>query len=506
MDTRLELFQKNIICALLFYFISNLLKFIVRFFFIKSLPIEFLGINGLLSNVLALLSFAELGIGQAIVYSLYKPIAANDKDEIISIMGLYKKLYNIIGVGVIIVGVFITPYLNWFIKNNTIENLHLYYVIFVLNMGFSYFFAYKRDLIVAHQKQYINNAYKIIFQIILGILQIASLLIYANYLIYILLMLMLTFIENYFASKKASEMFPYLKNITYKTVVSHEIKKQLIKNIKALILHRIGNIFVLASPNLIISKFIGLKTLGLYSNYYMILFAVNNFAVNIFGAITANIGNLLIEETEDKKVKAFNSIQFIVSLQNALICSGFFVLLNPLIELWIGKQFLFSGLTVNLLIINFYFNYMRRGVLTFREASGLYWQDRFKPMLESMIFIISSLILQKSLGINGIIIGLILSVLFTSFWIEPYVLFNNGINVKLKDYFIDYLKFTVVALLSAFASKLIYSSLFVEVTLVNFMAGILICVSVTFVLWSAIFKNREEMQYLVNFAKSKFMK
>ncbi|PWM78598.1 MAG: transporter [Phascolarctobacterium sp.] len=492
------LVQKNLIYALLFYISSNLLKFIVRFFFVKSLPVEFLGVNGLLSNVLALLSFAELGIGQAIVFSLYKPIADDNKKTIIAIMSLYKKLYNIVGFLIIVCGLAITPCLDWFIKDSQIEELNIYYIIFVINMGVSYFFAYKRDLIIAYQKQYINNEYKMIFQVILSVLQIIALILFESYFVYLFLMLVITVIENYCVGRKAEKLFPFLQKCNANNIVLYEIKQGIIKNIKALIMHRIGTIFVTASPNLIISKFIGLKAVALYSNYFMVLFAVNNFAVNMFGAITANIGNLLIEEGKKEKIKIFKLVQFVIGLQSAVICSGFYVLLNPLIKLWLGQDFLFDNNIVTLLIINFYLNYMRRGVLVFREASGLYWQDRFKPIAEGLIFVVSAVVLQSKTGMIGIPMGLILSTIFTSFWVEPYVLFNNGIDIKLKDYFIDYFKFTVVALLAAVLSKVLYSNLFDKVTLLNFIAGMVLCVVITLSLWFAVFKNRQECRYLLN--------
>ena len=496
--------KKNIIYSALLYLVSNSLKFIVRFFFVKSLPIEFLGINGLLSNVLALLSFAELGIGSAIVYSLYKPIAENDKNTIIAIMRLYKKLYSAIGLVIIIIGVLITPYLDWFIRDNNIKNLSLYYVIFVFNMGLSYFFAYKRDLIVAHQKQYINNIYKIRFQVILAVLQILSLVYLNSYLVYILLMLIMTITENYYVSQKASKMFSYIQNdFSSFNIIREDIKENIIRNIKALILNRIGNIVITASPSLIISKLIGLKVLGIYSNYYMILFTVNSFTANLFGSVVANIGNLMIEESDSKKIKVFRIVYFIIAFQNAVICCGFFVLLNPLIELWLNKNFLFDELVVNLLVINFYINYMRRCVLTFREAAGLYWQDRYKSLLESIIFVIFALILQRQWGINGVIASLILSTLLTSFWIEPYILFKGTVKMKLLKYYSDYFKFTLITIISSYISRLIYINFFVQVNTINFLCGVFLCIVITVFFWIFVFYNREEMQFIIKLTKNK---
>ena len=155
---------------------------------------------------------------------------------------------------------------------------------------------------------------------------------------------------------------------------------------------------------------------------------------------------------------------------------------------------------------SFYLTYMRKAVLMFRDAWGLYWNDRYKPLAESIINLAASIYLTVHYGVIGVVVGGIISTLLTCFWVEPYVLFNNGIDIKLKDYFADYLKFTAAAFLSALASKFIYTSLFVKVTLVNFIAGILICVSVTLVLWYAVFKSGEETQYLMKLVKSKFVK
>ena len=175
-------------------------------------------------------------------------------------------------------------------------------------------------------------------------------------------------------------------------------------------------------------------------------------------------------------------------------------------ELWVGKAYLFSEAVVAAMAFSFYLTYMRKAVLMFRDACGLYWNDRYKPLAESVINLAASIYLTIHYGVIGVAIGGIISTLLTCFWVEPYVLFNNGIDIKLKDYFVDYLKFTAVALLATMVSKFIYGSLFAKVTLVNFIIGIFICVSITFALWYVIFRNREEIRYLVQLAKSKFLK
>ena len=285
-----------------------------------------------------------------------------------------------------------------------------------------------------------------------------------------------------------------------------KIKSQIIKNTKAMIAHKIGSMVVFSSSNLILSKFIGLSAVGLYSNYYMVISVLNSFAGKFFGAITASVGNLMVLEENSKKIKAFKITEFITALQAAICFCGLYVLFNPFVELWVGKAYLFDEVIVAAMAFSFYLMYMRKAVLMFRDACGLYWNDRYKPLAESIINLTASIYLTIHYGVIGVVVGGIISTLLTCFWVEPYVLFNNGIDIKLKDYFIDYLKFTVAALLSAMISGFVYSSLFVKVTLINFIAGIFICVSITLIIWYVVFRNREELQYLINFAKSKFAK
>lgn len=487
---------KNIKYSAINYIAVNLLKFIVRMVFVGILPIEYLGVNGLFTNVLAMLSLAELGIGPAIVYSLYKPLAYGDKETVKSIMRLFKKVYIAVGGIILVLGLALFPFLDNFIKDGqSVPQVHYFYLLFLLNTVVSYLWTYKRSLLIADQKQYVVNIYQAAVQVLVAVCQIIFLLIFKDYWCFIILMLLGTLIENFSIARKADKKYPYLDETA--EVLDTDIKQQIVKNTKAMICHKIGGMVVFSSSNLVLSKFAGLAAVGLYSNYYMVIAALNTFAAKFFESITASIGNLMVIEESEQKIKAFRITEFITALQAAICFCGLFVLFNPFIELWVGKEYLFNEAVVEAMAFSFYLTYMRKAVLMFRDACGLYWNDRYKPLAESIINLVASIYLTIHYGVIGVVLGGILSTLLTCFWVEPYVLFNNGINIKLKDYFIDYLKFIVVALVSAFASKFIYSSLFVKITFINFFIGILICISVTVVLWCGVFFKREEIQYLI---------
>ena len=491
----IESIVKNIKYSLLNYIVVNGFKFLTRIVFIKTLPIEYLGITGLFSNIFVMLSLAELGVGPAMVYALYKPLAYGDKETVNSIMLLFKKLYLAIGGIILILGLLLYPFLDLFIKENTqIEHLNYYYLIFLFNTVISYLWSYKRSLLIADQKQYIVNNYQSIIQIIISIFQIFSLIYFENYYSYIILVLLGTIVFNLSLNFKASTEYKYLNNISQK--LSSEIKRNIEKNIKAMVIHKIGNAFIFSSSNLIISKFIGLNAVGIYSNYFMVISVLNIFSNKIFEAITASIGNLIITNSQEEQIKAFKITEFINAFQASIIFTGLYTLLNPFITLWIGKQYLFDDIVVLALAFNFYLLYMRKGVLTFRDAAGLYWQDRYKPVAEALVNLTVSVYCTINYGVVGVAIGGIAGSLLVGLWVEAYVLFKNNIRIKLKSYLNDFANYLMITFFTAFISKLIYKILVVETTVFNFIVWIVLILIITYVVWSIKFYSNNEMKFI----------
>jgi O-antigen/teichoic acid export membrane protein len=500
---RLDNASRNIKYATISFAVVNLLKFVVRFVFVRTLPVEFLGINGLFSNIISVLSLAELGIGPAIVYSLYKPLAVGDIETVKSLMQLFKKAYVRIGCFIIVVGLAISPWLEWFIKDKpSIDGLKIFYAIFILNTGLSYFFSYKRNLLIADQKQYIDNLYQSLVQIALALGQIIALLVYPSFLVYIILMLLATLVENYWLSTKTEHIYPYIKEKNA-LPLAPGIKQTIKHNVEAMIAHKVGSIVVFGSSNLILSKFVGLTAVGLYSNYYMVINALNNFAGKFFGSITASIGNLIALDTNEKKIKIFRVTEFLTAWQAANIFVGFVVMFNPLIELWLGPEYLFEQQLVILLSINFYFTYMRKAVQTFKDASGLYWQDRYKPFVESIVNFAASIYLVKSYGVAGVILGGIISTLGVCFWWEAYVLFKWGLERPLIEYFGLVSKYVLVTIGIALLTYNVYTLFVSNISITSFILGCFLCIIVTNLVWFIIFRRTGEFLYVNNVIRTK---
>ena len=486
---------KNIKYSLLNYIVVNGFKFLTRIVFIKTLPIEYLGITGLFSNIFVMLSLAELGVGPAMVYALYKPLAYDDKETVNSIMLLFKKLYLTIGVIILILGLLLYPFLDLLIKENTqIEYLNYYYLIFLFNTAVSYLWSYKRSLLIADQKQYIVNNYQAIVQMTVSILQIIGLYLEFGYFSYIILVCAGTIIENFFISRKANidYSFFYVKG----NKIDKHIKNELVNNIKALIGHKIGMVVSFSIGSIIISKYVGLTATGIYSNYFMVLNIITVFVNKIFEAITASIGNLIIINSREEQIKAFKITEFITAFQASIIFTGLYTLLNPFITLWIGKQYLFDDTVVLALAFNFYLLYMRKCVLTFRDAAGLYWQDRYKPVAEAFVNLTVSIYCTIRYGVIGVALGGIAGSLLVGLWVEAYILFKNSINIKLKAYFKDLFEYLVTTFFAAFVSKLIYKMLVIEATIFNFVVWTILVLIITYVVWRIKFYSNNEMKFI----------
>lgn len=493
---------KNIKYSMLGQILTLIANFVTRMVFVRVLGAEYLGLSGLFSNILSILSLAELGIGSAIVYSMYKPLSEKDENKLKALMNLYKYAYILIGILILIVGVSITPFLEFLIKDvPDIPYIKLIYIMYVLNSGFSYFFSYKISFLIADQKKYIESLYHYSFYLLRNIIQIVVLLITKNFILYLGIQIVITLTENIILSKKVDKFYPFLKEKNNVRLEAKE-KNTIFNNVKAMIFHKLGRVIVLGTDNLLISKFVGIVEVGVYSNYLLIINALKQVFNIIFQSMIASIGNLGATENKEKNRFIFSCIDLFGFWIYAFSSICLLILFNPFINLWLGEEYTFPFSVVLLIVISFYFTGRRKSVLTFRDALGLFWYDRHKPIFESVINLLVSIILAKLIGIQGIILGTIISTIATCFWIEPYVLFKNGFKASVRPYFTKYVIWTLFMIFVGIITWMI-TSLFSDYTLLGFIGKIITCVIVPNSLFLVIFWKNEEFQYLNNTLKSK---
>lgn len=488
---------KNLFFAMTGQSAALIISFFSRIAFMQVLGTEYLGLNGLFTNILSILSLVELGIGPAMTFSLYKPLAENDTEKVKSLMRLYKKAYISIGIVILIFGIIITPFLEVFIKTNpNIPYIHLIFLLFVLNAAISYFYSYKRSLIISDQKRYIATIYRYSFFVLLNIIQIIVLYLTHDFILFLVCQIIATFVENIIVSKKADKLYPFLKEKTVRKLDKPTFS-EITRNVRAMLAHRLGGVVVNSTDSLIISKFVGLVGVGLYFNYQLIINALNLITSQVFASITASVGNLGATEEEDKKRFIFNITFFINFWIYGFISICLVVLVNPFVELWIGKDYRLNINIVSIVIFNFYLTGMRKGVLTFRDALGIYWYDRHKPIFESIINLIVSLILVRELGMIGVFIGTTISTLTTSFWVEPYVLYKYGFKSSVIPFFSKYTLYTIVTVIACIIT-IIVTNMFYEVTIINFIIQLFICIVIPNIIFLLLFHRTDEFRYLYN--------
>lgn len=501
---------KNLIFALVGQAAGVGINFIARMVFLKILTAEYLGLNGLFSNILSMLSLMELGVGSAMTFSLYKPLAIEDKEKVKSLMSLYRKAYIIIGILILVIGLAITPLLPYFIDEmpNINENINLIYILFVVNTAISYFYSYKRSLISSDQRRYIATAYRYGFYFFLNIAQIIVLYITKNYLLYLLTQIIFTFMENLTLSIKADKMYPYLKEKNPKKLEKSDTDK-IKKNVIAMVGHKIGGIVVNGTDNLILSKFVGLVEVGIYSNYYLIINALNIVLGQVFTAITASVGNLVATTNKEKVYSVFKKTFFIDFWLYGFASICLVALFNDFITVWLGSEYLFSIDIVLVLVINFYITGMRKAVLTFRDATGLYWEDRYKPLAESAINLIFSIILVNFLGTIGVFIGTFISTITTCFWVEPYVLYKYEFDLNIKPYLKKYLFYTILTVTVGIIT-ITLCNLINIFGIIGFILKSIVCVFVVNVIFFIALHRTEEFKYfknlIIEFINKKFVK
>ena len=472
--------------------LTVVLNFAVKTVFIKMLSDEYLGVNGLFTNIITMLSLADLGIGIAIPYSLYKPLANKDEHKINVLMNFYKKVYTIIGIAVLLIGLSLTPFLGLIIKDipKNVPHLSLIYILFVIHSASSYFFVYKKFLIDSDQKGYITSRIIFTFSTLLSIIQIILLVTTKNYILFLLSSIILVIIQNIYISSKANKLYPFIKNKTDEKLEKEDMEG-IKKNVSSLFIYKVGTVIMNGTDNIIISKFIGLIIVGFYSNYVLIINSITTVLNQIFNAITSSIGNLVVTTNKKRSKEVYDNLNFANFWLYALFGVCIIVLINPFINIWIGKKYVMGFSIVFLLVLNFYVLGMQSVTNSFRNAYGLFWIAKYRPIIMVIINIVISVVLVQFIGIEGVLIGTLVSRLVTTAWLDPYIVHKYGFEISPKSYYIDYLKYLVIfiaisIILNYFVSMIAINNIFILI-----LIAILVVISVNVILVLLFFKTSE---------------
>lgn len=473
-------------------FILIILPFISRTIFIKTLGAEYLGINGLFSSILQVLNLAETGFGSAIVFSMYKPIAQDNTDEICALLNLYKIAYQIIGLIIFIVGLILLPFLPHFIKGSYPEglNLSVVYLVYLSNTALSYFlFAYKKSLLNAHQRNDVISNIRTVLEFIQFAVQLFILLHFKNFMMYIMVLPVITILNNIFTAVITKKMYPqYIcKGKVEKTKLS-DIKKR----ISGIFLKKFCNTMRNSMDNIFISSYIGLGAVAIYSNYYLILSSVHTLMTVIVASMNAGLGNSIVTETVEKNHKDMLKFIFMYSWISAIGTTCMLCLYQPFMQLWAGKTLMFNTPTVVLLCLYFYELTMGDIRAAYSEAAGLWWEDRYRATAEAIGNILLNWLLVIKFGIYGIIAATVITIFVFNFIFSSKILYKYYFkNISMKIFFVSHGKYFISTVISAIICYYLCSFIHTISISTLLLRGFL-CVTITSGLFYIFFHKNNE--------------
>lgn len=501
---------KNVISQTVYTGVQIVMNFVSRKLFVIFLTEELLGLNSLLLSILSMLSIAELGVGEAINFSLYKPLAEGDKKTTNAIMKMYQKLYIVIGIAIVVLGIMLLPFLQY-MKNITMPMEYVYkvYLLFLLDTFLSYCLAYSRNIISADQKDYIVTNTDSIAQIIMTVVQIIIIAVTKSYVGYLIVKIIVTVVRNFYLYMKSFQLFPYLKDKDVPEL-SKEYKHNLFENVKALFVIKVATYCVSGTDNLLLTHFVSLTSVAVYGNYVTIFTAINKGFNAVFDKARASIGNYLETENEAKVYTLFKKIFFINFILTSYTSIIMFIVGNELITIWMGRDFLWSLGIVGILVLNNYSRYILQSCEAFRGAAGLYSPRKFVKylsLLEGIINLVVSLLLLKvfDLGVYGVFLGTMVSTVVSTIAV-PWIVYRFLFQKPLYEYFILYFKYLLSGIFALVTSYILYTFVRVDNAWFNLFVGAVCSTLVTAIVYFVCYSRSDEFKYSFDLAKKIFGK
>lgn len=438
---------RNIVFGAVFRVINIILPFISRTAILYIMGSKYLGLNSLFTSILSFLSLAELGLGGAMIYSMYKPIAENDNKTIAALLNLYKRYYRIIGLIILALGLILTPFLKYIIHDEIPDSINLYvlYIIYLVNTVLSYFlFAYKASILQAHQRNDVDSKISSVITPLSYLIMLTSLYITKNYYAYIIWLPVFTIVTNIVRLIYVNKNYPLLKP---KGEISAELKASIGKKVKALIGTKLNTVVLNAADNIVISAFLGLTTIAMYGNYYYIMSSIIGFLGICYSAMTAGLGNSLETESLEKNYADFKKFSFMNAWLVGWCAICLVCLYQPFMYLWVGDKLMFSFAIVLQFGLYFYVYQIRKIPITYKDAAGIWWEDRFRPYVCMVVNLVFNIILVQIIGISGIILSTVFSLVISIPW-ENYTIFKYVFHRSSKEYYgkmAGYLAITIIA-------------------------------------------------------------
>ena len=489
---------RNIVFGWVYKILTIILPFFTRTAILYVLGTEYLGLGSLFSSLLSFLALAEAGFGTAMIYSMYKPISENNDSLICALLNLYRRYYRIIGTIILTIGLLLMPFLRYLIKGNVPADVNLYvlYAVYLANTVSSYFlFAYKGSVLTAYQRSDVDSKINVVVVLTQYAIQIVAILVFKSFYIYILCLPVATIATNILRYLAVKKMYP---NLVPKGEVPEQQKKDITKKVKALIGTKLNTVVLNASDNIVMSAFLGLTVIAIYNNYYYIMSALTGFLGICYTSMTAGLGNSLATETKVKNYNDFLKFSFINAWLVGWCAICLVCMYQPFMFIWTGEDLMFPFYMVLLIAVYFYLYLMRKIPVIYKDAGGIWWEDRFRPYVCMVVNLVSNIITVQLIGVAGIVISTILSLLISIPW-ENYTIFKYIFHTSPKEYYKKMAVYIVLTIGAGLVTR--FACMSFDYSIMGLIIRTAICIVIPNAIWIVCFHKFPEYKEAVRLFK-----
>ena len=501
-ESRTKNTKRNMVSGMLLQITNIILPFIVRTIILYVLGEEYQGLNGLFTSILQVLNLIDLGFSSAVVYILYKPIANEDYDVVCAIMAYFKKIYQIIGFVILALGMIIFPFLPFLIKGEYPNDINIYilYLIYLFNSVISYWlFAYKSALLTAMQRADIVNNISTITRGLLNFIQICVLLIYKNYYVYIIFLPLLTIVNNILLEIISKKVFP---SIIPNGQIPNQIKHDLIKQVKGIVINRIGDVARNGADNIFLSALIGLTAVAVYNNYFYIYSALYGISLTLANSMSASVGNCMVKESQEKNYHDMCKFTYIFSWFTGWCTICMCCLYQPFMKIWMrgNESLMLSNYDMLLFCIYFYAITMNNIRNQYLNGAGIYWELRYWYFFEAIGNVVLNFLLGYFWGTTGILIATLITIILFNFISRTNVLFKLYFKDSPAKYYIQHLSYIVVTILCGIITYVLCEQIY-EDGIKGLFLRMLICIVVPNIFYLLVYFRTSKFKESIAFAK-----
>ena len=491
---RLKNSTKNSVIGIITLLILSVAGLIVTKILIGTLGAEFNGLNGLFTDIISILSITELGLSTAISFNLYKPIIDNDTEKIKSIMLFFRKCYHIIGSLIFILSLLVTTFIPYLVKDSSLTNnyIRLIFVLFAFNSTISYFFSYKRCLFYANQKEYVNTIIDFLMKLIKHILQIVVLILYHNFVIFLIVNIIITFINNLFIYLRSIKEYP---EITIKDAKEDkELEKNILNSVKSLAIVQLLNALISFTDNIIISSTINITIAGLYANYRLIINELNHIITIIYNGLGASIGNLIAEGKKEKIKEIFINLFYLSFFLGSFVATSIYIIMEPFVKIWLGSKYLLPNICLFLMAINFYLIIIRQPMIYYLKNSGNFKSLVLPYTIEAILNVLGSLILSFIFKLPGILLMTFISSIISTIIITYQIAKHFELNFK--NLLEKHLKFILIVIINFIILRLFFKYIIISNKYLNLLVAGLLCLVIPNIISLIILIKNKSLDYL----------